>query len=202
MPIPKKQLESGIAIVESLQGTYLMFASSTQDPRAKKIFQSMADDVTKHLLQLNRQLDGMNYSQWISTQEPKASLRRALYAFVGGGLVCLFGELVTDLWEAILGISHKEAADPTVVTLIFLTALFTGLGWFDKAAKPFGAGLAVPVTGFANTLTSSALEFKREGLVFGLGGRILLMAGPVIVYGTVTAFFVGLLRALVRLFAR
>lgn len=201
MPIQKKQLESGIATVESLQGTYLLFASSTQDPHAQQMYKTMADDVTKHLTDLHNLLDQMNYQQWIAKREPTPQFaKRALLAFLGGGLVCLLGEVITDFWEAVLKISHKEAADPTVVTLVFLAALFTGLGWFDKVARHVGTGLSVPVTGFSNALTSVALEFKREGLIFGIGGRLFQLAGPVIVYGVVTAFFVGLVKALVRLF--
>lgn len=201
MPIQKKQLESGIATVESLQGTYLLFASATQDKHAQQMYKTMADDVSKHLTDLHKLLDQMNYKKWITQREPTPKrTQRALMAFVVGGLVCLIGELITDFWEVVLGISHKEAADPTVVTLIFLAALFTGLGWFDKVARYAGTGLAVPVTGFSNALTSVALDFKREGLIFGVGGRLFQLAGPVIVYGVVTAFFVGLVKAVVRLF--
>lgn len=202
MPIQKKQLESAIATVETLEGTYLMFASSTQDKHAQQMYKTMASDVAKHLTDLHKLLDQMNYKKWITKREPAPKrLERALLAFLGGGLVCLFGELLTDFWEAVLRISHKEAADPTVVTLIFLAALFTGLGWFDKAARYVGAGLSVPVTGFSNALTSVALEFKREGPIIGIGGRLFQLAGPVIVYGVVTAFFVGLIKALVKLFS-
>lgn len=140
------------------------------------------------------------YSQWISQREPKPPrLQNALLAFGVGGLVCLFGQLITDFWEATLKISHQEAGDHTVVTLIALAALLTGLGLFDKLARYAGAGLAVPVTGFANALTCSAMEFKREGLIFGIGGRMFQLAGPVITYAVVTAFFVGLVRALGKL---
>jgi stage V sporulation protein AC len=197
MPIQKKQLESGIATVEGLQGSYLLFAANTQDPQMKQLFKTMAGDVTKHLTELHKQLDQMNYSQWITQREwAPHRLRNALLAFVGGGLVCLVGEAITDFWEAVLHISHQEAADPTVTTLVLLAALTTGLGWFDKVARHLGAGLAVPVTGFSNALTSAALEFKREGLILGIGARLFALAGPVIVYGVVTAFFVGLVRAL------
>lgn len=199
MPIKKQQLETGIAVVESLQGTYLTFAASTQDSHAKQQYQAMAEEVSGHLQKLHQQLDQMTYSKWVTQIEPTPRrLRNALLAFGVGGLVCLLGELITDFWEAVMGISHKEAADPTVATLIFSACLLTGLGLFDKIARHAGAGLSVPVTGFANALTASALEFKREGLILGIGGRIFQLAAPVIVYGVVTAFVVGILTALVR----
>lgn len=141
------------------------------------------------------------YQRWISRREPKPlRLRNAALAFVTGGLVCLLGEFITDGWEAVLHISHKEAGDPTVATLIFIAALLTGLGLFDKVARPAGMGLAVPVTGFSNALTCSALEFKREGLIAGVGGRMFQLAGPVITYGVVTAFMVGLVKAILGRF--
>jgi stage V sporulation protein AC len=137
------------------------------------------------------------YAKMVTKAEPRPPrLRNAIYAFVTGGLVCAVGEAVTDLWEAVLRVSHKQAGDPAVVTMIFLGCLLTGLGVFDKLARFAGAGLAVPVTGFANAMSSSALEFKREGLVFGVSGRMFQLAGAVIVWGVVTAFAVGIIASL------
>lgn len=195
--ITKQQLEKTIATVEAAQGTYLVFAESTQDQAAKSMYKAMADDVTSHLQKLHLKLDQMAYSSWVAKVEPSPPrLRNAVMAFVGGGLVCLVGEAITDFWEAVMGISHRRAGDPTVATMIFLGALLTGLGWFDKLARHAGAGLSVPVTGFANAVASSALEFKREGLVFGVGGRMFQLAGAVIVFGVGTAFVVGVIAAL------
>jgi len=141
------------------------------------------------------------YKQMVTKAEPRPPrLRNAVAAFIAGGLVCVIGEGITDFWEATLKISHKQAGDPTVATLVFLGALLTGLGYFDKLARFAGAGLSVPVTGFANAMTSSALEFKREGLVFGIGGRMFQLAGAVIVYGVATAFFVGLVASVLKMF--
>lgn len=147
------------------------------------------------------QTDQRVYAHWVRKIEPKPPrLRNALYAFFVGGFVCLIGEGVTDLWEGWMGISHKRAGDPAVATLIFLACLLTGLGYFDKLARFAGAGLAVPVTGFANAMSSAALEFKREGLVYGIGGRMFQLAGAVIVYGVTTAFVVGVIASLVNMF--
>lgn len=141
------------------------------------------------------------YTEMVKKAEPKPPrLKNALYAFFAGGLVCLVGEGITDFWEAVMGISHKRAGDPTVATMIFIGALLTGLGVFDKLAVRAGAGLAVPVTGFANAMTASALEFKREGLVYGVGSRMFALAGSVIVFGVVTAFLVGIVASLFQMF--
>lgn len=150
----------------------------------------------------SQQTTEATYKEIVKKAEPKPPrLRNALWAFFTGGFVCLLGEGITDAWEAVLGVSHKRAGDPTVATLIFIGALLTGLGVFDKMARYAGAGLSVPVTGFANSMTASALEFKREGLVYGVGGRMFQLAGSVIVFGVVTAFVVGVIASLLEMFA-
>ena len=142
-------------------------------------------------------VDQKRYSEIVRDLAPKPLyLKNALLAFVTGGLVCMIGQFFTDLYRITLNISPKEAGNPAVATMIFIGALLTGLGIFDKLARYAGAGLAVPVTGFANSVVSSALEFKREGLIFGDGGKMFLLAGSVITFGVVTAFFIGLIYAL------
>lgn len=137
------------------------------------------------------------YKQMVARLEPKPPrLANAVRAFVAGGLVCIVGQGLTDFYQWILEIDRVQAGNPAVATMIFLGALLTGLGYFDKLARWAGAGLSVPVTGFANSMVSSALEFKREGLVFGIGGRMFQLAGAVIVFGVVTAFVVGIIHAL------
>lgn len=140
----------------------------------------------------------LRYQKMVQASEPRPPrLRNALYAFTSGGLVCVIGQGFTDLYRVLLHLDKKEAGDPAVATMIFIGALLTGLGVFDKLARVAGAGLAVPVTGFANSIVASALEFKREGLVFGVGSKMFLLAGSVITFGVVTAFVVGLIAALV-----
>jgi stage V sporulation protein AC len=123
-------------------------------------------------------------------------IQNAGLAFLTGGAVCLLGQILVSFYAAILKISLEKANNPAVATMIFLGALFTGLGWFDKLARFAGAGLAVPVTGFANSIVSAALEFKQEGYVQGIGSKMFMLAGSVITYGVVTAFVVGLIFAL------
>lgn len=136
------------------------------------------------------------YRQMSQREKPPPPLwRNALTAFVSGGLVCLLGQVVQNIYIS-FGFSPEEASNPTVVTVIFLASLLTGLGLFDRAAHFAGAGTAVPVTGFANSLTAAALEFKKEGLVLGVGAKMFSLAGSVLLFGVVTAFIVGIISAL------
>lgn len=133
---------------------------------------------------------------WTRQNKPRPPLvKNTISAFIGGGLVCLFGQIILNIYIG-LGISKEKAGNPTVATVIFIAAVLTGLGVFDKIAKIAGAGLAVPVTGFANSITSMAIEFKREGLVLGTGSKMFALAGSVIVFGVVTAFVIGIISAL------
>ncbi len=113
-------------------------------------------------------------------------------AFVIGGLICTFGEVLLNLYEY-LGMSKDNGAMLTSITLVFLSALFTGLGLYQKLAKHAGAGTLVPITGFANSVVAPAIEFKTEGLILGLGAKIFIISGPVILYGTLASMVYGLI---------
>ncbi len=142
-------------------------------------------------------VDQKRYTEMVRDLVPRPPyLRNAVLAYLFGGLVAVIGQFFTDFYKITLNLSDKEAGNPAVATMIFIGALLTGLGVFDKIARYAGAGLAVPVTGFANSVVASALEFKREGLVFGVGSKMFMLAGSVITFGVVTAFFVGLIYAL------
>ena len=122
-------------------------------------------------------------------------------AFIIGGLICLLAEGLFCLY---LYFSIPEETVKILVpsTLIFLTALTTGLGWFDKLAKHAGAGTLVPITGFANAVVSPAIDTKNEGLIMGLGAKIFVIAGPVILYGTLTSVAWGVIYWITTLFMR
>ena len=124
-------------------------------------------------------------------------LRNTALAFLVGGGICLLGQFIEQFYIAVLHMTRVKAANPTVATLIFLSAVATGLGVYDKIAQWGGAGTSVPVTGFANAVTSSAMEHRSEGLVAGTGANMFKIAGPVIVFGVVTAFVVALVRILI-----
>ena len=112
-------------------------------------------------------------------------------AFVIGGLICTVGEYLLNTFKD-NGFDTKTAGAWTSVTLVFLSALLTGLGLYEKIAKHGGAGTLVPITGFANAVVSPALEFKSEGFILGLGAKIFIISGPVILYGTMASVIYGL----------
>ena len=118
-------------------------------------------------------------------------------AFLIGGFICTLGELLLHLY-AFLGADKTAAAAFTSITLIGCSVLFTGLGWYEKIAKHAGAGTIVPITGFANSVVSPALEFKSEGFIMGTGASIFKIAGPVILYGTTAASLYGLIYFIVE----
>ena len=132
------------------------------------------------------------YSDFVNKKSPPSPIwRDILAAFLVGGVICCIGQAITDGCLA-LQLSEKDAAAATSISLVFLGALFTGLGIYDDIAKFAGAGTLVPITGFANSVVAPALEFKSEGLITGLAAKMFVIAGPVIVYGTVASVVYGL----------
>ena len=123
---------------------------------------------------------------------PTKSYLRIPGAFVIGGLICTLGQALTQLFLS-RGLPRDEASAWTSVCLVFLSALLTGLKVYDNIAKFGGAGTLVPITGFANAVVSPAIEFKSEGLILGLGAKMFVIAGPVIVYGMTAAVLYGLI---------
>lgn len=113
-------------------------------------------------------------------------------AFIFGGTICCIGELVRQFYLS-LELSDIVAGSFTSITMVFLGALLTGIGVYDKLGKHGGAGTAVPITGFANSIVSPAMEFKTDGFVMGVGAKMFTVAGPVIVYGTICSVIVGIL---------
>jgi stage V sporulation protein AC len=122
-------------------------------------------------------------------------------AFVVGGLICTLGEALLNVY-AMVGLSRDDSAALTSMTLVFLSILFTGLEWYDRIAQHAGAGTLVPITGFANAVASPALDFKSEGYVLGLGAKMFVIAGPVIVYGISASVIYGIIYYIVGLFMK
>lgn len=131
------------------------------------------------------------------TKDSKDKLGSALTAFFSGGIVALIGQIFFDLYNKILNINDSDSISLMLVTIIFITAVLTGLGLFDKISQKTGAGTFIPISGFSNALTSSALESKSEGLIYGIGSNMFKLAGSVITYGIVSAYILGILRYLV-----
>ncbi|MCP8616760.1 stage V sporulation protein AC [Salirhabdus salicampi] len=140
-----------------------------------------------------------NYKNTVKQYQPKPNIfLNCVKAYIIGGLICVFGQMLTNMYINVFDFSEKQAVNPTVTTLILLAAIFTGLGWYDKLGQFAGAGTAVPVTGFSNTITSAALEYKSEGFVLGVASNMFKLAGPVIVFGTVAAYLVGVVRYIIQ----
>lgn len=117
-------------------------------------------------------------------------------AFFVGGLICLIGQVISTFYIYFFDFTEKTAGNPTVATLIFITMLMTGFGIYDHLGQFSGAGTAVPITGFANSVISSAIEHRTEGFILGVGTNMLKLAGPVIVYGVFSAFVIALIKTI------
>lgn len=144
-------------------------------------------------LELNKEL----YSKRAEQYKPKKNVwLNSLKAFAVGGLICALGQAITNFYIYFFDFTEQSAGNPTVATLIFISVLLTGFGVYDNIGQFAGAGSAVPVTGFANSVASAAIEHRSEGFVLGVGGNMFKLAGSVIVYGVVAAFFVALIRKL------
>ncbi len=132
------------------------------------------------------------YKKFIEKKTPNSTLFKDIcLAFLIGGLICIIGQLVMDGLKA-MSISEEDAGSFTSVIMVFLGAFLTGLGLYDRIAKFAGAGTIVPITGFANSVVSPAMEFKSEGLVLGLAAKMFVIAGPVIVYGILSSVGAGI----------
>ncbi|MFC4076941.1 stage V sporulation protein AC [Salinithrix halophila] len=150
--------------------------------------------------EIQKQKEQKRYQDLAQKYQPKPKiLGNCLKAFLVGGLICVLGQLLQMLYIQVFGFQQERAGDPTVATLIFLSCLLTGLGVYDKIGQWAGAGTAVPVTGFANSIASAALEHQSEGYVLGVGGNMFKLAGSVIVFGVVAAFIIGIVRALLHM---
>lgn len=138
------------------------------------------------------------YDKLVLEHAPKEKrLENAVIAFLIGGVMGVIGELLIEFYGYYLHISRSDASVFMIITLIFLASLFTALGFFDKWVKFAKCGLIIPITGFAHSMTSAAIEYKREGFVTGLGANMFKLAGTVILYGVVSAYIFGLIRLII-----
>jgi len=124
--------------------------------------------------------------------KPKV-VKNVIMAFLVGGLICSIGQIIVNFYMIYLGLDKTPAQTAGTATLIFVGALLTGLGVYDEIVRIGGAGAIVPVTGFANSMVSPALEYKRESYVFGVGGKLFTIAGPILVYGIASSIVVGMI---------
>ena len=135
------------------------------------------------------------YDELVKKNSPKEDcLHNELIAFITGGLMGVLGEFLIEFYSYILDIPSKEAGTFMIITVIFIGCLFTCFGFFDNWVKFCGAGLIIPITGFAHAMMSAALDYRKEGMVNGLGANMFKLAGSVIIFGVVSAYAFGLLR--------
>ncbi|MCC3865588.1 stage V sporulation protein AC [Terrisporobacter petrolearius] len=148
----------------------------------------------------DKQLDKNEYKKYVEKMSPKpAYLKNCIMAFLVGGLICCIGQAINDIYMKIINLDNLAAASATSMTLIFLGAFLTGLGVYDLIGKRAGAGSIIPITGFANSIVSPAMEFKKEGYVTGVGANLFKIAGPVLVYGISSSIICGLLYYFIKL---
>lgn len=145
-------------------------------------------------------ISNQEYGELAKRISPPSSMAKTIpMAFLIGGAICTLGEALLNMYAA-LGLSQDNAGAMTSMTLIFLSALLTGLKLYDRIAQTAGAGTLVPITGFANSVVSPALEFKSEGYVLGLGAKMFIIAGPVLVYGISASIVYGIIYYISTLF--
>ena len=150
----------------------------------------------KHRENYNR-----NYLQYVNSFDPPTKHFKNCYrAFMVGGFICCIGQFFRYMLEYLLGLSGDELAGTVSILLIFLGTLLTGLGVYDRIGRNAGAGSIVPITGFAKSVASPAMEFKTEGLVYGLAAKMFTVAGPIIVYGVLAGAATGIVYYILGLF--
>ena len=155
----------------------------------------MFDKNAKPSPKRQRQLD--RYKQLVDRMSPKSDMAKGLLrAFWVGGAICCLGQALQEAAKAFLHMNNTAAGTFCSTVLVFLTALLTGVGVFDRIGQYAGAGAFVPITGFANAMVSPAMEFRREGLVLGLGAKLFTIAGPVLVWGVSASVLVGIVYAI------
>ena len=138
-------------------------------------------------------MDNKTYKEYVEVSAKKSSiLVNVGKAFIAGGITCCIGEALLSLYTNI-GVELETARMLESMSLIFIAALITGFGYYDNIAKHAGAGTLVPITGFANAIVSPAIDNKHEGLILGVGAKMFIIAGPVIVYGTVASIIYGII---------
>lgn len=139
-----------------------------------------------------------DYQRRVNEKMPKSkTFLQCVRAFISGGIICCIGQLIHDFAKLVLNFSESNVAAFTAIVLVFLGATLTGIGVYDDIGSWAGAGSVVPITGFANSIVSPAMEFKREGYVLGLGAKMFSIAGPVLVYGISASVLVGLIACLI-----
>ena len=163
------------------------------DLTEQRYYQELIEQNKEQTLRIQKEID-KEYQKQISLVTPKAPvLKNVLRAFLVGGAICLLGQLVINFMMLTYDADFKSASALASITIVVITAVLTGIGVYDEIGRYGGAGSMVPISGFANSVVSAALEFKREGMIYGIGAKIFTIAGPVILYGTVASVVIGMI---------
>ena len=164
--------------------------------KARKQITKMPETIQKAQEQKRRQ---KVYEQLVAEKKQKPPFfRNFLTAFVTGGGICVVGQAILNFFMS-RGLDTSAASAPTLAVMILLGIALTAFGVYDEVAEFAGAGAAVPITGFANTIAASAIDFKHEGWVLGMGAKMFIIAGPVIVYGVLSGVFAAFIKLITRL---
>ena len=146
-------------------------------------------------------LDQKRYQAYVKSRASRSHVVSDCFnAFLVGGSICTFGQALLGFYGEVLGMDERAASTSVSITLIFLAALLTGIGVFDRIGRVAGAGTLVPITGFSNAVTSPAIDTRSEGWVMGVGAKIFTVAGPVILYGTLSGVLYGIIYYTLSLF--
>jgi stage V sporulation protein AC len=146
----------------------------------------------------NKENYNKNYNKYVHLQSPKTKQLKTLFnAFIVGGFICCIGQFIRYMFQYWAGLEGDVLAGSTSIVMIFLGAFLTGLGVYDKIGKHAGGGSIVPITGFANSVASPAIEFKSEGFINGVAAKMFIIAGPIIVYGIIAGVAVGIIYLLI-----
>lgn len=140
------------------------------------------------------------YKEYVDKISPKPTyFKNSVLAFIVGGIICCIGQGINDFYMNFMDLDKLAAASATSMTLIFIGAFLTGLGVYDLIGKRAGAGSIIPITGFANSIVSPAMEFKKEGYVLGVGANLFKIAGPVLVYGISSSILCGIVYYIIKM---
>lgn len=146
--------------------------------------------ITEQIMNIEKK----QYKKYAKAHAPKSPvIKNCLKAFLVGGTICCIGQALLDVYSKLLGLSEEDAGTLCSVTLVLVAVILTALGLFDRIAKHAGAGTLVPITGFANSVASPAIDSRSEGLVLGIGAKIFTVAGPVLLYGTLAGAVWGVI---------
>ena len=152
---------------------------------------------------MNKQQRNTDYLNYVEKQSPKSAwFTSLLRAFIMGGTICAMGQMIGDILKSIFTLMDLSTVSAWIsITIITITILLTAFGVFDRLAKYGGAGTFIPISGFANSIASCAIEYKKEGLVFGVGAKMFYVAGPVLVNGVAYSIIVGIVYLIISLMA-